>query len=337
MGFIMKVESFDDSVVGITSTIPVEIVFAGGLRPLDLNNIFITSPEREALLKDAESMGFSHSICAWIKGIFSVVMNYGIKRVIAVTGGDCSNTLALSELLSRNGVEVIDFNYPYNRDRKALRKEMDRMIRRFSTSWDDVLIWKSRLDKIRKKLKKIDELTYKEEKISGFENHIFLVSSSDFESDPDGFENKIDSFLHEIEMRKPNKDYIRIGYLGVPTVLDNFYEYIEELNGKVVFNEVQRQFSMPFLKDDILETYLSYTYPYDIDGRISDIKEQIRERDLDGLIHYTQAFCYRQIHDIILRRALNIPILSIEGDRPGPLDGRTALRIEAFIDMITNK
>lgn len=324
----------DESVIGVTSTIPVEIIFAGNLRPVDLNNIFITSPQREQLLKDAESYGFSHNICAWIKGIFSVVMNYGIKRVVAVTGGDCSNTVALSEVFLRNSIEVIEFNYPINRDKSLLLKEMQKMIGLFSTTWDDVLSWKRRLDRIREKLRKIDILTYRDGKVRGFENHLFLVSSSDFESDPDRFENKVDMFLNELNSRRPDEDYIKIGYLGVPTVFDGLYEYIEKLNAKVVFNEVQRQFSMPYALDDMVDTYLRYTYPYGIEGRIQDILEQIKERKLHGLIHYTQSFCHRQIHDIIFRQSLGIPMLTIEGDRPGPLDGRTALRIEAFIEML---
>ena len=105
----------------------------------------------------------------------------------------------------------------------------------------------------------------------------------------------------------------------------------------MVFNEVQRQFSMPFLERDLIDQYLRYTYPYDIKGRIDDIKEAIEERNLHGLIHYTQTFCHRQIYDIIFRETLALPILTIEGDRPGNLDGRIALRVETFIQMLMDR
>jgi benzoyl-CoA reductase/2-hydroxyglutaryl-CoA dehydratase subunit BcrC/BadD/HgdB len=55
---------------------------------------------------------------------------------------------------------------------------------------------------------------------------------------------------------------------------------------------------------------------------------------LDGLIHYTQSFCFRQIQDRLLRQHLNLPILTIEGDRPTPLDHRSRLRLEAFVDVL---
>ena len=56
------------SIIGLTSTIPVEIVFAAGLKPVDLNNVFINSDKAQKLVAQAESAGFAHNICAWIKG-----------------------------------------------------------------------------------------------------------------------------------------------------------------------------------------------------------------------------------------------------------------------------
>jgi benzoyl-CoA reductase/2-hydroxyglutaryl-CoA dehydratase subunit BcrC/BadD/HgdB len=123
----------------------------------------------------------------------------------------------------------------------------------------------------------------------------------------------------------------------VPPIFSGFYEFIESLGARVIFNEVQRQFSMPFGEEDLVEQYLLYTYPYSIEGRIRDIQRALAARELDGLIHYTQTFCYRQIYDILLRDALPIPILTLEGDRPGPLDGRSALRIETFVEMLREK
>ncbi|MDY7037141.1 MAG: 2-hydroxyacyl-CoA dehydratase [Thermodesulfobacteriota bacterium] len=321
-------------IIGLTSTIPVEIIFAAGLKPVDLNNIFINSLFSGKLVSKAESAGFSHNICAWIKGIYSVVINDDIKNVIAVTGGDCSNTIALAELLSRRGVLVINFDYPLNRDGDLLMAQMDKLRRRLSTTWSDINSIRFRLAKIRTKLRELDRLTFQENLVTGLENHLFLVSSSDFKSDPDLYERELDEFLLEVRKRRPKKGEIRIGYIGVPPIFGQFYEYIESLGARVVFNEIQRQFSMPYESEDIIDMYLNYTYPYEASGRIEDIKRAIEERELDGLIHYTQTFCYRQIYDIVLRESLSLPILTLEGDRPGPIDGRTAIRLETFIEML---
>ena len=91
---------------------------------------------------------------------------------------------------------------------------------------------------------------------------------------------------------------------------------------------------MPYTDRALVDKYVAYTYPYEVQARIDDIKEQIKVRKLDGLIHYTQTFCFRQMYDIILRDCIDIPILTLEGDRPGKVDGRTGIRIEAFVDMI---
>ena len=323
-----------NKLIGITSTVPLEIIFASGLKPVDINNIFIESEDPESLVTQSESVGFSSNICAWIKGIYSTAVNNDIQSVVAVTGGDCSNTLALAEIMDLNGIKVIPFDYPQSQNPYLVKQKLDAFRQILQASWDDVKREKKRLDKIRKKLKKIDRLTYIDNIVTGFENHIFLVSSSDFKSDPEKFENEIDTFLCDLKGRKEIKTDIRLGVLGVPPIFSNFYQYIESIGARVVFNEVQRQFSMPYDTDDIVDQYTLYTYPYGSEARIKDIEEAIRERELDGLIHYTQTFCFRQLYDIVLRKKLNIPILTIEGDRPGEIDRRTALRLDAFVEMV---
>jgi benzoyl-CoA reductase/2-hydroxyglutaryl-CoA dehydratase subunit BcrC/BadD/HgdB len=297
----------------------------------------MSSGEPEKLIRQAETEGFASNICAWIKGIYATVMNNGVKDVIAVTGGDCSNTVALAEVLSHKGIRIITFDYPLSRDRDFLRHQMEGLRRTLSATWDDIKKVKQRLDGIREKLRELDRLTFEGGVVAGLENHIYLLSSSDFNSDPDAFEKGLDGFLREAGNRKPLGDTIRLGYLGVPPIFTRFYETIESYGARVVFNEVQRQFSLPYNEDDIVDLYLKYTYPYKIEARIEDIKRAIAERDLDGLIHYTQTFCFRQIYDTILKERLPVPILTLEGDRPGHIDGRTALRLETFIEMLKNQ
>ncbi len=326
------------SLIGLTSTIPVEIVFAAGLKPVDLNNLFVSSARPEKLITQAESAGFAPNICAWIKGIYATVMNHNVKRVIAVTGGDCSNTIALAEVLTRRGVEIIPFDYPPDRDRDLLMAQMEKLRRGLSATWPDIRTAKRRLDGIRRKLRELDRLTFQENVVTGFENHLFLVSSSDFKSDPDQFERELDKFLRDVRQREPKKEEeVRLGFLGVPPIFNDLHDRIESLGGRVVFNEIQRQFSMPYGDEDIVDQYLRYTYPYSMKGRIEDIESAIRKRNLDGLIHYTQTFCFRQIYDIILRESISVPILTLEGDRPGRIDSRTAVRIETFIEMLKDK
>ena len=323
-----------DQRVGLTTTIPVEIIFAAGKIPVDLNNSFITSPESNTFLARAEAIGFPRNTCGWIKGLYGVTLEEGIQEVVAVTQGDCSNTHALMEVLQTAGVQIFPFAYPYDGDRDLLTLQIERMMEHFGVTQAQVRETKETLDRVRAKTHEIDRLTWEEGVVTGKENHLFLVSTSDMNGDWQAFEGEVNSFLSEIKGRRPMTDEVRLGYLGVPPIFTDLYDCIEEFGGRVVFNEIQRQFSMPFATDDIVEQYLQYTYPYSIFARLDDIKREVQTRRIAGLIHYVQSFCFRQLQDIIVRQEVKIPILTIEGDRPAPVDARTRLRLESFMEML---
>ena len=323
--------------VGLTTTVPIEVIYAGGKTPVDLNNIFITAEKPDHLVSEAEVAGFPRSSCSWIKGIFSAALHNGIKEVVAVTQGDCSNTHALIEVMQMRGIEVFPFSYPYDRDRSLLELQISKMMEHFRASEEEVRRQKERLDRVREKAQEIDRLCWQEGLVNGFEDHYYLVNTSDMMGDPEGYERELDRFLCEARSRTPLREEVRLGYVGVPPIFSDIYTFLEELGGRVVFNEMQRQFSMPFDTDDLVEQYLLYTYPYSIYHRLEDIKRELERREVDGLIHYVQAFCFRQIEDIILRKEINIPVLTLEGDRPTPLDGRARLRIESFMEMLRQR
>jgi benzoyl-CoA reductase/2-hydroxyglutaryl-CoA dehydratase subunit BcrC/BadD/HgdB len=323
--------------IGLTTTVPIEIIYAAGCIPLDLNNLFITSPDAEKLILEAERMGFPRNTCSWIKGIWGVVKERGIKEIVAVTQGDCSNTHALIEILQFQGVKIFPFAYPFDRSRELLYAQMEQMRRYFQVSWEDIKRKKEELDEIRALAHEIDRLCYEDNLVSGYEDHLYLVSTSDMKGDPQAFKREMEEFIKKAKTRKPFREDLRLGYVGVPPIFTDLYQKIEALGGRVVYNELQRQFSMPFRTDDIVEQYLLYTYPYSFFYRLEDIKREVKRREIHGLIHYVQSFCFRQTQDIILRKELKTPILTLEGDRPGPLDVRTELRLEAFMESLRAK
>jgi len=321
--------------IGLTSTIPVEILFAARCVPVDLNNIFITSPQALSWVDEAEEKGFPRTLCSWIKGIYSA-LHYRpeIRTVIAVTQGDCSNTQALTEILSHQGIEVFHFNYPYDRTPDLLQKNMEDLMAIFGVSWAEVDRIQKKMGTIRELLVRLDRETWKGNRVHGWENHLFLVNSSDFRGNIEKYGKDLQDFLRNLPSRRTFREAVRLGFIGIPPVQSGIYEFIETLGGRVVFNEIQRQFSMPDFRGSLLQQYVSYTYPYDIFGRINDIAKAIEERKLDGLIHYTQTFCFRQVQDLLIRKHLSLPILTLEGDKPRAIDNRTKLRLEAFIDVL---
>ncbi len=323
------------SKAGITTTVPVEVIFAAGWVPVDLNNVFITGENPRVMVEEAELAGFPRNICAWIKGIYStVIKNRDIRTIIAVTQGDCSNTHALMEILQMAGVEVVPFAFPYDRDPDLLRLQLEKMMSSFGVSWKTVQEAKDRLDRVRRKVWELDRLTWEEDRVGGWENHLYQISSSDFNGEPEKFAVEVDDLLEKARAAPPREGELRLGYIGVPPIVAELYPYLEERGARIVYNEVQRQFTMPFMTRDLVEQYRLYTYPYGIFFRLEDICREVARRKLDGIIHYAQSFCYRQIEDIIVRKKLDLPVLTLEGDIPSKLDARTRMRLDVFLDML---
>jgi len=320
-------------VIGFTTTIPVEVVFACGYTPCDLNNIFVTDDNPMQYLERAEKDGFPKSMCNWIKGIYGVVMKKGVDAVITVMEGDCSNTQALAEILRYKGIRTVPFSYPFDRDREVLQREIEKLKIAFSVKNERLNIIEKELNGVRSTLDIIDHMTWDKNLVSGYENHLWLVRASDMIGDYKKYDSMARDFIEKAKSRTPI-DGIRIGYIGVPPIVPDLHDFIENVGGHVVYNETQRQFTLPIKTINLVDRYLKYTYPYGVFARLEDIQREIEKRKIQGIIHYVQAFCYRAVEDVILRETLGIPMITIEGDLPKSLDSRTKMRIEAFIELL---
>jgi len=323
------------SPVGITTTVPIEIIYAAGRAVVDLNNVFITSPNPGALVERAEFEGFPRTLCGWIKGIYSTALDLGLREVVAVTQGDCANTCGLMETLADAGVEIIPFAYPYDRDRDLLALQVEKLRQRFGAAPDAVTETKRRFDAVRAKARRVDELTWQSDSVTGQQNHYYQITCSDMKSDPAAFEAELEAFLAALPDGEPlSPDCLRLAYIGVPPIITDLYDHLEALGARAVFNETQRQFAMPFDSDDLVEQYRLYTYPYGIFWRLRDIAAELARRRVEGVIHYAQNFCFHQIEDLIIRRHLDLPVLTLEADRPGRMDAGMRLRVESFVEML---
>lgn len=323
--------------LGITTTIPLELALAGGWTLVDLNNRFVTDPDPAGLVRAAEEMGLARTLCAWIKGIYAWALAHPeVDTIVAVTQGDCSNTHALMELLTLAGRRVIPFDYPPGRDPAAISAQLNRLAGELDADVAQAEEVRRGLLPLRQSLLRLDEMTWREGLVGGGENHLWLVSASDFDGDPGDFSVRLESFLARAAERRPRKAKVRLGLLGVPPIMSGLHETLEELGAAVVYNEVPRQFAMPPEPDpgSLVEQYRRYTYPYDVFHRISDIAREAARRGLHGLVHYTQSFCFRQMQDLVLRQKIDLPMLTLEGDRVGPVDARTRMRLEAMVDVL---
>lgn len=323
--------------IGITTTVPVEVIYAAGHQPVDLNNAFVNAPHPGELLEQAEIAGFPATTCGWIKGIYSAGRRSGVDAVVGVMAGDCSNTQALLEIWQYEGLKTIPFAYPYDRSPDVLSAEIDRLCSRLGASRTEAEERKRQLDAVRARAFEVDRLTWDEDRVSGFENHLYLVSASDFNGDPAAYRSAVDCFLAEAARRPRRREPLRLGYVGVPPILSGLHEFLEERGARVVYNETQRQFALPYLGASLAEAYTRYTYPYGIFPRLEDIRRELDRRRIHGVIHYVQSFCFRQMEDLLLRKSLTVPVLTLEGDRPMPVDARTRTRLESFLEMLEDR
>ena len=322
--------------IGITTTVPIEILLAAGYQPADLNNVFITDPSPERLVNIAERAGFPLNCCSWIKGIYGVCLDYGIDTVLCVTTGDCSNTIMLMEVLKHKGLKVIPFAYPDQPDIQRMQHSLQTLAETLGTTLEDGDKVKDELKPSRRLALKLDQLTWGQGLVSGWENHLWLVSTSDFNQDYHKYHHQLQKLLTDCYKRQPYpSDWLRLAYIGVPSVYgQDLYRYLESNGARVVFNEIQRQFAMPKPGNSLAEQYCNYTYPYSIYQRLKDITTELKRRQVDGVIHYVQAFCHRGIGDIIFRDAIDLPILTLEGNDDFSLTHHIKTRIEAFLDML---
>ncbi len=323
--------------VGITTTVPIEVIYAANFIPMDLNNLFVSSSGAEGFIRTAERCGFPRTSCSWTKGIYGAARHHGIRRVVVVVQGDCSNNHALAQMLEDEGVECIPFAFPYRPDIREMKEQIERFAKKLHISIPDSELWRERLVDARRAAHEIDRLTWQEGKVHGLENHLWLVSASDFGSSPALYGEEAQGFLQKARAREASRPRIRLGLAGVPPIVPALYEFLESLGARVVYNETQHQFTMPAGGDTLAQQYSAYTYPYGIRCRLREICRETQRRRLDGLIHYVQSFCYRRVEDRALREGIPIPVLTLEQDRPGPVTGQLRTRLEAFAELLWSR
>ena len=265
--------------IGITTTVPLEVLLAAGYTPVDLNNILVSAPDPTRYITIAERAGFSAQSCAWIKGLYGICIDKNFKDVLCVTSGDCSNTIMLMETLRLKGINAMPFAYPDTPNPGLMKAALENLAASLGADLIAAEKLRNELKTARELALKLDEVTWKDNKAAGWENHLWLVSASDFNGDYRQYEHDLTKLIQECEARPAYPaGETRLAYIGVPSVYAReLYRYIERQGARVVFNEVQRQFAMPQPGNGLAEQYSLYTYPYSIQERLKDIMFGLKE------------------------------------------------------------
>ncbi|RKZ26413.1 2-hydroxyacyl-CoA dehydratase [bacterium] len=324
--------------IGITGMMPIELIFDSGAVPLDIRNFFIQHPDRVTYIQRGEMDGIPDNAGIMTKGIYGTVMENKIEEVVVVFQKDSIKSYALAEMFESQGVIVSRFNFPEHRNRQSLKLEIENLAKQLKmVNLENLEYWRFKLNEIRELARRIDELTYEKNIVSGYENHKYLASMTDFEGDTELYMTKLYNFLDEIKNEKPFKQEIRLGFIGEPPIFPEIYKIIERCGARVVFNEVQRQYAMPYPADSVIDQYLKYTFPYDISKRVEDINAEIERRNIHGIIHYIDITGQAFADEMLFRREIGLPILTVEGGNSLVVNVKTITQISNFVNMLKEK
>ena len=228
---------------------------------------------------------------------------------------------------------VYPFVFPASRDIDDIGRELERFLCLIGTDRESVMREKSRLDVIRRKALE-GYMFANGGGVRGSELFSMLLLLCDFVGNPDVCAEEIEKCISRWDVSE-NHNIIRLACVGVPPIWSDLWDVAEDAGACFVEFETPRQFALfSGIGLSIEETLMRYTYTAPMDIRLEDMRRVIVNRKIDGVVHYTQSFCHRQIEDRLWRRGLAVPVLTLEADRPGRIDERSRTRLEAFIERL---
>ncbi len=310
------------AIVGISALVPPEIVYGTGNVSVDINNFV---PKSGVVPKD--------KLCAWTALWRDLTLMGRIKldKLVVVAGGDCNNALVDGEKIELSGVDTHYFTYPFDGDSKVMRHEIDKLVEFLGGGLDENVF--NRVTKLKSAARDVDS-----DRVGGFvksrEAFEIMISGSDLAGSLSGFKDKINAVKRE----NVNCDF-RLALLGTPPIYSDFHDFLDSLGLHVVYDEMPYEFLRLGGENikSITRSYADYTFARNITHRIRLLKSVLKQRKIDGIIHFHQFACHHKLEDPILREALcaeGYPFITIEADLPSSTPQQTQLRIEAFKERL---
>jgi len=306
-------------IVGITALVPPELIFACKKRPCDINNSVPKSGLRPA-----------SKLCAWTAVWRDMILarQLEIDGLVVVAGGDCHNALVDGQKVEDSGIPTHYFFYPFEEDFIYLRDQFEELASFLGGIQDPSMF--GTIAALKRKLLDIDRKRIEGE-IPAQKAFDIMVSASDFKGDLNKYKEMVDA------VREEHVDYnSRIALLGVPPIHYDFHRILKLLGLHVAYDELPYEFSRLTGRniEGLARNYLNYTFARKLSFRLDFLKEELRKRKVDGVIHYTQFACHHLLEDEMLKKKLDYPWLVIQGDMPHRTPSQVRTRLEAFAEML---
>ena len=305
--------------IGITALVPPELIYACGDVAFDVNNVIPGSKKYP-----------KNKLCAWtaIWKEMLIQKEIAIDSLIVVAGGDCHNALVDGQKAAMSGLPTHFFFYPFDGDSEYLRSQLFKLSDflggiRYPEKFNEI-------QELKKLAQEIDDKRIRG-KIIGSEAFRVLISSSDLLGNLNEFRNAI-AMVKESDIELNN----RVALIGVPPIYYDFHEVTQSLGMQIVFDELPYEFIRHTGTDikDLARDYCNYTFARPLEFRFNFLRNELQKRKVDGVIHYTQFACHHMLEDEVIRRELDYPILTIQGDMPGSTPQQIKVRLEAFREML---
>ncbi len=140
----------------------------------------------------------------------------------------------------------------------------------------------------------------------------------------------------ELTSSAPEGGGARVALIGVPPIYRDFHKACAGAGLRVVFDELPHEFLRLGGRSiqEMARSYATYTFARPLEHRLRLLKRELKMRRVDGVIHYAQFTCHHILEDPLLREELDWPMLTIQGDLPGPTPAQARLRLEAFGELL---
>ncbi len=319
--------------VGLTYLVPPELIFNEGCRPVDVNN----------WVKGFNNIS-SAKLCAWTASWRDIILEHEeVLDALVVVGGHCQNSLTDAEMLKLNtNIKIHHTFYPYDGDADYLQNELRKLSEFISSIKNEKKQTNGdvfSLVKTAKHLaKKLDALRV-EKIFDPSPVYRYLASCIDLDGNLNEFIERGEKLLlmtNDLEEPENRESYKSVGLIGVPPIINDIHRVCYEIGLHIVFDEFPYE-CIDYYGDNVEQLsrqYAKLTFTRPIEHRIKKLKKILDERNCRGLIHNTQFGCHHILDDKMLRESLDIPVLTIQSDRPRSCDRQILLRLEAFYESI---
>lgn len=307
--------------IGITALVPPEIIFACGKAPYDVNNIIPASKKYP-----------KNKLCAWtaIWQEMLVKREIAVDKLVVVAGGDCHNALVDGQKAAMSGIPTHFFFYPFDGNEEYLEAQLHNLCEFLGNIKESGKF--EEIKKLKRAGKEIDKKRTSG-RISSGDAFRLLISFSDLLGDLNEFEKALKIKENKIATSS------RVALIGVPPIYHDFHAAAHALGLHIVFDELPYEFVRHKGSNihEVAEDYCNYTFARPLDFRIGFLQKELEKRKVDGVIHYTQFACHHMLEDEVLRKNLDYPMLTIQGDLPGKTPEQIKLRLEAFREVIERR